>query len=146
MLPEIKIGALSLWWKKRKKSALCWLAWGKFRHLMDLFVCCHLFLLSAAYPLSEMNAAHVYRKTQGGLGWVVGISKSFTLLHFGLCCSSAYFQFAVVWSRGERFDSWFRLCTPRRFQEGFRQRDKACLFMLLCSMCSVATIHAPHCA
>lgn len=53
------------------------LARGKFRHLMDLFVSCHLFLPSVTYPLAEMNTAHVYRKTQGGLGWVVGISKSF---------------------------------------------------------------------
>ena len=144
VLPEIKIFTLSLWWKKRKTYSM--LAWGKFRHLMDLFVSCHLFLLSAAHPLSGMNTAQVYRKTQGGLGWVVGISKPCILLHCRLCCSSAYFQFAVVRSRGECFDSWFRMCTPRRFQEGFRQRDKARLFMLLCSLRSVAIIHTPHCA
>lgn len=84
---------------------------------------------------------------QADPGWLgVGCRhfKGILFLHFCLCCSSAYFQFAVV--PGKCFDSWFKMWTPRRFQEGFRQRDKACLFMPLCSMCSVAIIHTPHCA
>lgn len=44
---------------------------------MDLSVSCHLFLPSAIYPLPEMNTTYVYRQTWGGLGWIVGISKSF---------------------------------------------------------------------
>ena len=47
---------------------------------MDPFVSCHLFLPSATYPLLEMNTAHVYRQTRGGLGWIVGISKSFSYI------------------------------------------------------------------
>lgn len=44
---------------------------------MDLSVSCHLFLRSVPYPLPEMNTAHVYRKTRGGVRWDAGISKSF---------------------------------------------------------------------
>lgn len=110
---------------------------------MDPFVSCHLFLQSVPYPLPEMNTAHVYRTTCGGLGWVVGISKSF--LYISACVVQVpVFNLQLC---GEKcFDSWFRMCTPLRFQEGFRQRDKACLFTRLCSVCSVAITHTPHCA
>lgn len=81
-----------------KKNTL--LARGKFRHLRDLFVSCHLFPPNATYPLAETNTAHVYRKT-----WLAVRCRHFKvlLLHLCLCCSSTYFQFAVV--LGKRFDS-----------------------------------------
>lgn len=63
--------------KKKREEKYFVLARGKFRHLMDLFVSCHLFLPSATYPLPEINTTHVYRQTRAGLGWVVGISKAF---------------------------------------------------------------------
>lgn len=98
----------------------------------------------ATNPSVLMKTLLCLQKEAGWLRVCCRHFKGILLPRFCLCCSSAYFQFAVV--LGKRFDSWFRMCTPRRFQEGFRQRDKACLFVLLYSLCSVAIIHTPHCA
>lgn len=144
MLLEIKISALSLWWnKKQKRKTLCT---GKGQVQASNGSFCQLsFVSTECYiPFSGDEDCSCLQKNPGWFGVGCRHFKVILLLHLCLCCSSAYFQFAVV--LGKRFDSWFRMCTPRRFQEGFRQRDKACLFMLLCSMCSVAIIHTPHCA
>lgn len=141
LLLEIKISALSLRWKKKRK-VLC-AGKGQVQAYNGSF--CQLSFVSTKCYIPFTGDE--YRSClQTDLGWLGVDCRHFKviLLHLCLCFSSAYFQFAVV--LGKRFDSWFKMCTPRRFQEVFRQRDKACLFMLLCSMCSVAIIHTSHCA
>ena len=141
LLLEIKIPALSLWWKKKRK-VLC-AGKGQVQAYNGSF--CQLSFVSTKCYI-PFTGDEYCSCLQTDPGWLGVDCRHFKviLLYLCLCFSSAYFQFAVV--LGKRFDSWFKMCTPRRFQEAFRQRDKACLFMLLCSMCSVAIIHTPHCA
>lgn len=136
------MSALSLFWKNEKRKILCA---GKGQVQASNGSFCQLSFVSTEryIPFTIDEYSLCLQKDPGWLWVRCRHFKVILLLHLCLC-SSAYFQFAVV--LGKRFDSWFRMCTPRRFQESFRQRDKACLFMLLSSMCSVAIIHTPHCA
>lgn len=133
------MSALSLFWKNKKRKILCA---GKGQVQASNGSFCQLSFVSTEryIPFTVDEYSLCLQKDPGWLRVRCRHFKVILLLHLCLC-SSAYFQFVVV--LGKRFDSWFRMCTPRRFQESFRQRDKACLFMLFLA-CALWQWYIPH--